>query len=42
MREWWRYHIEEPLDRMFVNWDMSFLYYSTMTAVLTVLSGGQV
>lgn len=42
MREWWRYHVEEQLDQLRVNWDMAFLYYGTVTAILVVLSGGKV
>lgn len=40
MREWWREHVEAPLDRLHVNWDRLFLYTWVTLTVLTVLSGG--
>lgn len=40
MREWWRYNVEEWLDRLPVNWDMVFLWMWLFYAVKVILSGG--
>lgn len=41
MRDWWYYHVEAPLNRLPVNWDMYFTYAWSLYAVGVVLGGGR-
>ena len=40
LREWYLTHIEEPLDRLPVNWDTLFVEAWCLYAVGILLSGG--
>lgn len=41
MREWWRYYVEEPLDRLPIQWDTLFLYAWMLHMIGVFLSGGR-
>lgn len=40
MREWWLYHVEEPLSRLPVNWDTFFTHAWLTFSLLALMSGG--
>ena len=41
MREWWRYHVEDRLSSLPVNWDTWFLGSWVLYALHVILSGGR-
>jgi hypothetical protein len=40
MRDWFRVNVEQPLNRLSVNWDAIFLVPWVLYAIFIVLSGG--
>lgn len=41
VRDWWRIYVEDPLDRVGVNWDVLFLWMWIVIMGVTVLRGGR-
>jgi hypothetical protein len=41
MRSWYRVNVEEPLNRLPIDWDTYFLYAWGFAMVSTVLAGGR-
>ena len=41
MREWWRVNLEDPLSKIYPNWDSAFLNLWTCIMAVTLLRGGR-
>lgn len=40
MRDWYLRNVEEPLDRLLINWDGTFLVAWIYTMLITIVNGG--